>query len=108
MVLQPRLPALTCGSVGARGHLHRIRPAPGDDPALIASGLALPARRITVNLAPAALRKEGPGFDLAKLAGELAVTFGNDGRPPVPGEVSKYEIDHRGRYFTSSVKRVMA
>ena len=32
--------------------------------ALIASGLALPARRITVNLAPADLPKEGSHFDL--------------------------------------------
>src|SRR6476660_2333341 len=32
--------------------------------ALIASGLALPARRITVNMAPADLPKEGSHFDL--------------------------------------------
>src|SRR5689334_14762105 len=32
--------------------------------ALIASGLALPARRITVNLAPADLPKEGSHYDL--------------------------------------------
>src|SRR5690349_18676101 len=32
--------------------------------ALVASGLALPARRITVNLAPADLPKEGSHFDL--------------------------------------------
>src|SRR5206468_8746471 len=34
--------------------------------ALIASGLALPARRITVNLAPADLPKEGSHFGLAR------------------------------------------
>jgi magnesium chelatase family protein len=32
--------------------------------ALIASGLALPARRITVNLAPADLPKEGSGLKM--------------------------------------------
>src|ERR1700759_4158659 len=32
--------------------------------ALIASGLALPARRITVNMAPADLPKEGSHYDL--------------------------------------------
>ena len=32
--------------------------------ALVASGLALPARRITVNLAPADLPKEGSHYDL--------------------------------------------
>src|SRR5262245_15503260 len=32
--------------------------------AMIASGLALPARRITVNLAPADLPKEGSHYDL--------------------------------------------
>jgi magnesium chelatase family protein len=32
--------------------------------ALIASGLALPARRITINLAPADLPKEGSQYDL--------------------------------------------
>src|SRR4029434_571594 len=32
--------------------------------ALVASGLALPAKRITVNLAPADLPKEGAHFDL--------------------------------------------
>ena len=36
--------------------------------ALIASGLALPARRITVNLAPADLPKEGSHYDLADRA----------------------------------------
>ncbi len=32
--------------------------------ALVNSGFAFPAKRITVNLAPASLRKAGPGFDL--------------------------------------------
>src|SRR6478672_7789201 len=39
--------------------------------ALIASGLALPARRITVNLAPADLPKEGSHYDLPIALGLL-------------------------------------
>ena len=40
--------------------------------ALRNSGFALPNRRITVNLAPGDLRKEGTGFDLPIAAGLLA------------------------------------
>jgi hypothetical protein len=40
--------------------------------ALIASGLALPARRITVNLAPADLPKEGSHYDLPTALGLMA------------------------------------
>src|ERR1700739_1785347 len=41
-------------------------------PALIASGLALPARRITINLAPADLPKEGSHYDLPIALGLMA------------------------------------
>src|SRR5262252_4569422 len=40
--------------------------------AMIASGLALPARRITVNLAPADLPKEGSHYDLPIALGLMA------------------------------------
>ena len=40
--------------------------------ALIASGLALPARRIIVNLAPADLPKEGSHYDLPIALGLMA------------------------------------
>ena len=42
--------------------------------ALVASGLALPAKRITVNLAPADLPKEGSHFDLPIALGVMAAT----------------------------------
>lgn len=42
--------------------------------AVLNSGFEFPARRITVNLAPASLRKEGPGFDLAIACGILAAS----------------------------------
>jgi Subunit ChlI of Mg-chelatase len=45
--------------------------------ALIASGLALPARRITVNLAPADLPKEGSHYDLPIALGLIAAIGAN-------------------------------
>ena len=44
-------------------------------PAIKNSGLPFPYRRITVNLAPAEIRKEGPSFDLA-VAVALVATSG--------------------------------
>lgn len=40
--------------------------------AIRATGLTVPARRITINLGPADLRKEGPAFDLPIAVGVLA------------------------------------
>ncbi len=42
--------------------------------ALLNSGFEFPLRRITVNLAPAHLRKAGPGFDLAIACAILAAS----------------------------------
>jgi magnesium chelatase family protein len=42
--------------------------------AILNSGFEFPQRRVTVNLAPANLRKAGPGFDLAIAAGILAAS----------------------------------
>ncbi|MBI4392137.1 MAG: YifB family Mg chelatase-like AAA ATPase [candidate division NC10 bacterium] len=42
--------------------------------ALTNTGFEFPARRITVNLAPADVRKEGPGFDLPIAVGILAAS----------------------------------
>ena len=42
--------------------------------ALLNSGLDFPQQRITVNLAPAHIRKAGPGFDLAIAVGVLAAS----------------------------------
>src|SRR5215213_9573666 len=47
--------------------------------AVLNSGFEFPLKRLTVNLAPAALRKAGPGFDLAIACGVLAAA----GRLPV-------------------------
>jgi magnesium chelatase family protein len=67
--LRPGLPAFTIVGLGDRAvreARERVRSA------ILNSGFAFPPRRITVNLAPAALRKEGPGFDLAIACGVLA------------------------------------
>ena len=69
--------------------------------ALIASGLALPAKRITVNLAPADLPKEGSHYDLPIALGVMAAI----GAIPadalagftVLGELALDGDDHRGR-----------
>src|ERR671928_1069774 len=42
--------------------------------ALLNSGLEFPQQRVTANLAPADLRKAGPGFDLALAVAILAAT----------------------------------
>src|SRR5262245_52412265 len=49
-------------------------------PAFRNSGFEYPQRRITVNLAPAGVRKEGPHYDLAIALGILAA----DGKVPLP------------------------
>jgi magnesium chelatase family protein len=67
--LRPGLPTFTIVGLADRAvreARERVRSA------ILNSGFEFPARRITVNLAPAALRKEGPGFDLAIACGVLA------------------------------------
>jgi magnesium chelatase family protein len=69
--VRPGLPAFTIVGLGDRAireARERVRSA------IQNSGFEFPARRITVNLAPAALRKEGPGFDLAIACGVLAAS----------------------------------
>src|SRR3954465_2839014 len=75
--VRPGLPNFTIVGLGdrsvreARERVHA---------AILNSGFEFPARRVTVNLAPAHLRKAGPGFDLAIAAGILAAS----GQVPTP------------------------
>lgn len=65
------LPAFTIvgrGDAAVRESRERVHAA------LLNSGFDFPQRRITVNLAPAHLRKVGPGFDLATACGVLAAS----------------------------------
>ncbi len=69
--LRRGLPAFTIVGLGDRAvreARERVQAAIGN------SGWAFPQQRVTVNLAPADLRKEGPGFDLAIACGLLAAT----------------------------------
>src|SRR5690348_3723853 len=69
--IRPGLPGFAIVGLGDRAvreARERVRSA------VLNSGFEFPARRITVNLAPAALRKEGPGFDLAIACGVLAAS----------------------------------
>jgi magnesium chelatase family protein len=65
------LPALTLAGLpgaGVQDARERVRPA------VESSGLEWPLRRVVVNLSPAAMRKEGPGFDLPIALGVLAAS----------------------------------
>ncbi|HWK17657.1 MAG TPA: YifB family Mg chelatase-like AAA ATPase [Solirubrobacteraceae bacterium] len=69
--IRPGLPAFTIvglGDAAVRESRDRIRSA------VLNSGFEFPARRITANLAPAFLRKVGPGFDAALALGVLAAS----------------------------------
>ena len=71
--------------------------------ALIASGLALPARRITVNLAPADLPKEGSHYDLPIALGLMAA-IGASRRTPSP--VSRCWVTRPRRLDRRSGRRI--
>src|ERR1700758_3710403 len=65
------LPAFTIvglGDTAVRESRDRIRAA------ILNSGFQFPAMRITANLAPASLRKAGPGFDTALALAVLAAS----------------------------------
>jgi magnesium chelatase family protein len=69
--LRQGLPAFSIVGLGdkaVREARERVRAA------LLNSGFEFPQRRITANLAPAYLRKAGPGFDLAIAVGILAAS----------------------------------
>lgn len=60
------------------------------------SGIVFPSKKITVNLAPAHLKKEGPGFDLAVAVGILAANE-NLPRESVEGKVFCGELALDGK-----------
>ena len=69
--LRRGLPAFTIvgrGDAAVRESRERVQSA------LVNAGFQFPQRRITVNLAPAHLRKVGPGFDLATACGVLVAS----------------------------------
>jgi magnesium chelatase family protein len=69
--IRPGLPAFTIvglGDAAVRESRERVRSA------ILNSGFEFPQRRITANLAPAFLRKVGPGFDVAMALAILAAS----------------------------------
>ena len=69
--IRPGLPAFTIvglGDTAVRESRERVRAA------ILNSGYEFPQRRITANLAPASLRKAGPGFDAALALAILAAS----------------------------------
>lgn len=71
------LPALTLSGLpgaGVQDARERVRPA------VEGSGLQWPLRRVVVNLSPAGVRKDGPGFDLPIALGVLAASGQVPGR----------------------------
>src|SRR6266508_932201 len=65
------LPALVVTGLpgaGVQDARERVRPA------VESSGLQWPLRRVVVNLSPAGVRKDGPGFDLPVSLGVLAAS----------------------------------
>ena len=76
--LHPGLPAFTIVGLGDQAvqeSRERVRTA------IQNSGYVFPQNRVTVNLAPAYMRKQGPGFDLAIAIGILTAAG------EVPGEL---------------------
>jgi magnesium chelatase family protein len=78
------LPSLTLTGLpgaGVQDARERVRPA------VESSGLQWPLRRVVVNLSPAGIRKDGPGFDLPIALGVLAASG------QVPGHrLSRYAL----------------
>ncbi len=69
--IRPGLPAFTIvglGDAAVRESRERVRAA------ILNSGFEFPQRRITANLAPAFMRKAGPGFDAAMALAVLAAS----------------------------------
>src|SRR5579863_9969943 len=69
--VRPGLPTFTLvglGDIAVRESRERVRSA------ILNSNYDFPQRRITANLAPASLRKAGPGFDVAVALAVLAAS----------------------------------
>jgi magnesium chelatase family protein len=82
--IRPGLPAFTIvglGDAAVRESRDRVRSA------ILNSDFKFPDRRITANLAPAFLRKVGPGFDAALALAVLAAS-----RQIPPGAVASYAV----------------
>jgi magnesium chelatase family protein len=73
------------------------------------SGLALPKRRLTVNLSPASLPKQGSGFDLAIAVAALATAGGmNEASVSATAHIGELGLDGRVRPVPGVLPAVLA
>jgi magnesium chelatase family protein len=99
----PRVDIVGLPEAAVRESAARVRAAIG------AAGHRFPERRVTVNLAPAALRKSGAGLDLPIAIGILAAAGAIDGeRLPELGLVGELALDGRVRSIRGALSLAIA
>ena len=99
----PRVDIVGLPEAAVRESVSRIRGA------IAATGLAFPDRRVTINLAPAELRKSGAGLDLPIAIGVLAATgLVENERLAGRGLLGELALDGRLRATRGSLAAVLA
>ncbi len=99
----PRVDVVGLPEAAVRESAARVRAA------IAAAGHRFPERRVTVNLAPAALRKSGAGLDLPIAIGILAAAGAIDGeRLPELGLVGELALDGRVRPVRGALSLAIA
>ena len=99
----PRVDVVGLPEAAVRESAARVRAA------IAAAGHRFPERRVTVNLAPAALRKSGAGLDLPIAIGILAAAGAIDGeRLPELGLVGELALDGRIRPVRGALSLAIA
>jgi magnesium chelatase family protein len=99
----PRVDVVGLPEAAVRESAARVRAA------IAAAGHRFPERRVTVNLAPAALRKSGAGLDLPIAIGILAAAGAIDGeRLPELGLVGELALDGRVRSVRGALSLAIA
>jgi magnesium chelatase family protein len=101
--LLPRVDVVGLPEAAVRESAARVRAA------IAAAGHRFPERRVTVNLAPAAMRKSGAGLDLPIAIGILAAAAAVDGeRLPGLGLVGELALDGRLRPVRGALSLALA
>jgi magnesium chelatase family protein len=99
----PRVDVVGLAETAVRESAARVRAA------IAAAGHKFPERRVTVNLAPAAVRKSGAGLDLPIAIGILAAAGALDGeRLPGLGLIGELALDGRLRPVRGALSLALA
>jgi magnesium chelatase family protein len=99
----PRVDVVGLPEAAVRESAARVRAA------IAAAGHRFPERRVTVNLAPASVRKSGAGLDLPIAIGILAAASAIDGeRLPGLGLVGELALDGRIRHVRGALSLAIA